>query len=59
MKRYVFELVIEEGSDEFWESIGKKSGCDEVQAEVEHTLEEHGFVNGENCKLTLKQFSSE
>ena len=36
MKTYTFEIVIEEGSDEWWEEITaeNKSGCDEVLAEL-------------------------
>lgn len=32
MKRYVFEFVIEEANDEFWEDINSRgvTGCDEV-----------------------------
>ena len=30
MKRFTFEVVLEEGNDEFWEDIGAKTGIDEV-----------------------------
>lgn len=32
MKKYTIEIVIEEGSDEFWEEITArgKTGCDEL-----------------------------
>lgn len=38
MKRYTFKLVITEGSDEFWESLHDKSGCDEVTNMVKDAL---------------------
>lgn len=60
MKKYVFELTVHEGNDEFWESIKDKSGCDEVRDEVKQLIESGGFYicEGEykNCDLVLKSF---
>lgn len=60
MKRYTFELTVEEGNDEFWENIKGKTGCDEVREEVKMLIEQGGyyFCDGEykNCELTLKHF---
>lgn len=58
MKRYTLQLVIEEGSDEFWESI-KGSGADEVVELVEDALFAVGFVGGENCRLKMIKFEDE
>ncbi|MDD4804519.1 MAG: hypothetical protein PHN69_05025 [Candidatus Pacebacteria bacterium] len=30
MKRYTFKVIVTEGNDEFWESLGDSSGIDEV-----------------------------
>ena len=38
MKRYEIKVVIEEGSDEFWEGIGDKTGADEVLDVVREAL---------------------
>ena len=45
MKRYVLEVIIEEGSDEFWESLAEagRTGCDEVQQSVRDILFDAGF----------------
>ena len=45
MKRYVFEIVVEEGNDEFWEDITSRgvTGCDEVISEVANTFDLAGW----------------
>ena len=55
MKTYVFEIKIQEGSDEFWEEIeaSRKTGCDEVTEVVQEMLDGTGF---QDAKVTLKQF---
>ena len=30
MKKYVIQLTIREGCDEFWKSLEDKTGCDEI-----------------------------
>lgn len=58
MKRYVFELVILESRDDFWDSIAGKAGCDEVKEAIATTLDDHGWLaDGECGTLTLKSFS--
>ncbi len=48
MKKYTIEIVIEEGCDEFWESLADKTGCDEVLEYIRTSL----FYMSENVKLT-------
>ena len=45
MKKYVFEIVIHEGSDEFWEesTAEGKTGCDEVLEYVSSLIRSEGF----------------
>lgn len=42
MKRYTLEVVINQGSDHFWDSI-KGTGCDEVLEAIKAALAEHGW----------------
>ena len=39
-RRYKFEVIVDEGSDEFWEELEGKgiTGCDDVQTEIEMSL---------------------
>ena len=57
MKRYVFELVVEEGSDEFWEGIKGKSGCDEVTEAISVCLANEGWQENYGTTLRLVSFS--
>lgn len=40
-RKYKFEVIVEEGSDEFWESLDEKgvSGCDDIKTEIEMCLD--------------------
>lgn len=58
MKQYTIEIVINEGSDEFWESIYDKTGTDEVLSMVKDVLAQGGLFDGDNCKVTLKKFET-
>lgn len=58
MKTYTFELIVKEGSDEFWEEI-KGSGCDDVFDLVSRGLQGTGLYTGDNCFLKLTQYNDE
>ena len=57
MKTYTFEVTVEEGCDEFWESIttGGNSGCDEVRKEILDKLTWAGF----ECAVRLVAYSDD
>ena len=45
MKKYVFQVTISEGYDEFWEELEKKNktGCDELLIEIIRAVDASGF----------------
>ena len=47
MKKYTFEIVIEEGNDEFWEELvnDNKTGCDEILTDLNQILNQTGYNN--------------
>ncbi len=64
MKQYHFEIVLDEGSDEFWESLKDKSGCDEVRESLISALASVGWFTGidatsDNCTVTLIKYTNE
>lgn len=56
-KRYVFKLVVDEGNDEFWESLGLKSGCDEVEDLLVRALDNF-FPEMEGLQLMLVNYEN-
>ena len=58
MKQYIFEIIIDEENDDFWNSItkSKKSGCDEVQELITTGLSSCGFTEGYGTTIKLKEF---
>ena len=54
MREYTFQVIIREGSDEFWESFDG-DGINDVKEALECTLEENGWINSE---VTLKEFKN-
>lgn len=55
LKTYTISVTIQEGSDEFWESLRGKSGCDEVVQEVIDALAERGY-RLPNTHIRLERF---
>ena len=55
MKRYTLEIIIEEGSDEWWEEItnNELSGCDEVRKSIKNAIWDVGF---QEAKVNLIKF---
>ena len=53
MKKYIFELIIEEGSDEFWEGIKDHSGVNEVTECIETALQNSGWAVDPKYGVTL------
>ena len=43
MKKYKFEVIVTEGSDEFWEALGNRTGCDEVLDAIQTCFDAEGW----------------
>ena len=54
-KTYTIRVTIQEGNDEFWESLRGKCGADDVLSEVTIALANHGFAPSE-CYVHLERF---
>ena len=51
LKTYTISVTIQEGSDEFWDSLAGKSGCDEVVELVKDVFGDSGLINGVSVRL--------
>lgn len=58
MKIYTIQVVIEEGNDEFWESLEGKTGCDEVVELVKDALDQFGLSGGYGTTVTLTSYTN-
>lgn len=58
MKTYTLQVIIEEGNDEFWESLTAVSGCDEVTEAVIDALDAIGFSEGYNASVRLVGYTN-
>lgn len=56
MKVFTFKVVVQEGSDEFWEELAEKNktGADEVTAILKDTLAYESI--GLECEVSLLKF---
>lgn len=59
MRRYTFKLVINEGSDEFWDDIRNRqlTGCEEVKELIDEALFAVG-LDIDNCSITLEKYEN-
>jgi RNase P/RNase MRP subunit POP5 len=57
MKKYVFQITIEEGSNEFWEQIEREesTGCEDVRAML---LECLGSTGLDDAEVKLVQYTN-
>jgi hypothetical protein len=61
MKEYRIELIIKEGSDEFWEDIESSgaTGCDEILESLSIALRESGFSDGFDTTVILRGYQNQ
>jgi hypothetical protein len=49
MKKYIFQIIVEEGNDEFWESLDADggAGCEDLREMIIESLSGTGLVEAE------------
>jgi len=57
MKKFVFEVIVDEGNDKFWEELenSNKTGCDEITEVIKSSLENSGLML---TRVKLIEFSN-
>lgn len=57
MKRYVIQIVIEEGYDEYWESINTsgKTGCDDIHSVISELVSQNFDASVKIVEFTDKE----
>lgn len=57
MKKYVFEVIVEEGNDEFWENLEKtgSTGCEDIFTELVDAISGSPLVN---TTIILREFTN-
>ena len=61
MKRYTFEVVIEEGNDEFWDSLKESgsTGCDQMTSSIIDSIETGNETAGMAATVKLTRFEDQ
>lgn len=56
LKTYTISVTVQESSDEFWDGLRGKSGCDEVVQAVRDALADRGFAPDTGTNVRLARF---
>lgn len=61
MKRYTFEVVVEEGNDEFWEELkdSNSTGCDQMTAAILDSIDTGNATMGMAATVKLTRFEDQ
>ena len=59
MKQYKFEIIIDEGNDEFWEELQESgtTGCNEVMEMIRESFRDTGLEM--NATVILREYRNE
>lgn len=59
MKKYIFEIVITEGNDEYWEGLAQTGnpGCEDILENLREALRNDGFSDQYDTEIRMVEFS--